>query len=109
MDFLQKRRKLRFCRIHFIRTTWFNFKYLNNFLDALGLRNFGAYHVGVEVYGDEWQYGYCPHGSGISRIRPRINRDHVYTKSLWMGETGLRRQEIYALLRRVQDDWQGSV
>merc|ERR1712085_46122 len=92
-----------------IAQNW-NFQGFNKFLSALGYENNGAFHVGVEVFGDEWQYGYCPTGSGVSRMRPRVNRDHIYKESLILGNTEFSRAEIHDLVRDMQDtpEWLGN-
>ncbi|CAD7938007.1 unnamed protein product [Amoebophrya sp. A25] len=87
---------------------YFNFSGLNSLFDFFGFDNFGAYHVGIEVYGDEWQYGYCEEGHGISRVRPRISRDHIYAESIPIGQTRYSRREVQKMLQSMQIDWLGG-
>lgn len=43
---------------------------LNRFTkDTLGAG--GIFHGAVEVNGDEWSYGYCDRGTGVSAAAPR--------------------------------------
>lgn len=65
----------------------------------------GAYHVGLEVHGHEWCYGYCEVGSGVGWILPRSNAHHIYEGTLSLGRTELSRAEV---LRIVTDMSEGE-
>ena len=45
----------------------------------------GIFHGGVEVFGDEWSFGYCPEGSGVYRCNPRMNPMYEYRESVPLG------------------------
>merc|ERR1719343_1690600 len=65
-------------------------------------KTFGAFHVGVEVYGQEFSF-YGEVGStktGISRsIRRRHHPVHVYRETITLGTTALQSWEVEFLLR----------
>lgn len=71
----------------------------------------GAYHTAIEVYGDEWQFGYCrdPGVCGISKGRPRLNRDHEYKESIPLGETKFTRRQIRGIVQEeLTSLWQAN-
>jgi len=82
------------------------------------LRGFGsgAYHVGVEVYGQEWSYASMAESeaklrsamlirSGISWYAPRTAEGHTYRETVSMGHTSLTKAEVFALTMRLGNDW----
>lgn len=75
----------------------------NNFLVG------GVFHAGVEVYGEEWCYGFTEDGSsGVSRIMPRSHPQHTYRTTVPMGQTRLNHEEVYTLLARLTGEWPGN-
>lgn len=69
----------------------------------------GVFHAGVEVYGDEWCYGFTEDGSsGVSRIAPRTHPQHTYRTTVPMGVTHVERGDMRALLVRMSGEWPGS-
>lgn len=68
----------------------------------------GAFHAGVEVYGQEWSFGYRDNSSsGVYCCRPKENVQHVYRESTFMGATCLSVAEVQSILVHLGLDWQG--
>lgn len=61
----------------------------------------GVFHAGVEVYGSEWTYGVY----GVDREVPRTATNHVYNCSIYLGRTGLSKQDVAALLNAMCPEW----
>lgn len=65
----------------------------------------GAFHAGVEIYGQEWSFG----SEGVCRSWPRIHDVHVYRQTIAIGETKYDPQEIAVI---VEDEmcrkWAGE-
>lgn len=43
---------------------------MNSFIKSY-LSMGGIYHVGIEIAGVEWSFGYCEKGSGVFAVEPR--------------------------------------
>eukprot|EP00931_Biecheleriopsis_adriatica_P006750 TRINITY_DN10810_c0_g1_i1.p1 TRINITY_DN10810_c0_g1~~TRINITY_DN10810_c0_g1_i1.p1 ORF type:complete len:562 (+),score=126.95 TRINITY_DN10810_c0_g1_i1:94-1779(+) len=68
----------------------------------------GASYAGIEVYGFEWGYNFTEEDeTGISRVPPRRNKNHVYRATFEMGLCSLREEEVDALLERMAISWRG--
>lgn len=81
-------------------------KSINSILSTIGT---GAFHIGVEVYGREWSYGYDESGdTGVFCCQPRGCDAHSYVKVLEMGETNLQENEVRAVIERLAAEWQGQ-
>eukprot|EP00927_Polykrikos_kofoidii_P009391 TRINITY_DN13916_c0_g1_i2.p1 TRINITY_DN13916_c0_g1~~TRINITY_DN13916_c0_g1_i2.p1 ORF type:complete len:281 (-),score=37.37 TRINITY_DN13916_c0_g1_i2:208-1050(-) len=72
----------------------------------------GAFHAGLEVYGQEWCYGYIPKkdndgvpGSGAFASTPRSNAEHGYRLTIYMGRTSLGIEKCAGILERLTKDW----
>lgn len=71
----------------------------------------GAFHAGVEVYGQEWSFsctGDGPHGTGIFCCAPRCCSAHVYREPVPMGETYLTMKDVKDLIDKLALEWPGS-
>jgi hypothetical protein len=80
-------------------------KYFNGLLRPVGS---GAFHAGVEVYGEEWSYGSrSGQISGVYSYQPRECIAHTYRETVDMGFTSLSHTEVWALLARLSDEWPG--
>mmetsp|Transcript_73409 Transcript_73409/g.168305 ORF Transcript_73409/g.168305 Transcript_73409/m.168305 type:complete len:227 (-) Transcript_73409:410-1090(-) len=68
----------------------------------------GAYHVGVEVYGEEWSYGVTDYNTGgagktgIRKTKPKSHPLHRYRESVSMGETQLSSVEVQVQLSKMR-------
>ncbi|ABO98565.1 predicted protein, partial [Ostreococcus lucimarinus CCE9901] len=68
----------------------------------------GIFHGGVEVFGDEWSFGYCPEGSGVYRCNPRMNPMYEYRESVPLGVTSLSPARASAAVAALRAQWRGS-
>lgn len=68
----------------------------------------GAFHVGVEVFGQEWSYGLAQSGTGVSAVEPREHPSHRFRGSLILGHTPLSQQEVSHVLSELARSWQGN-
>lgn len=68
----------------------------------------GIFHVGVEVYGKEWVFGYCKYGSGVSPMEPRTHPDHHFRETVEMPATGRTKSQLCAILRNLMEVYQGD-
>lgn len=78
---------------------------VNDVLHTLGT---GAFHAGVEVYGEEWSYGFTPMESGLVVCGPKSNPAHRYRESIVMGTTPLSLAEVETLLLQMAKEWPGQ-
>lgn len=81
-------------------------KRVNSVLRVLGT---GAFHIGVEVYGQEWSFGFTDDGgTGVFCYQPQVCEEHVYDRSLDMGHTRLTFGEVARLIGSLANEWQGE-
>eukprot|EP00747_Dinoflagellata_sp_TGD_P188847 gnl/TRDRNA2_/TRDRNA2_48411_c0_seq1.p1 gnl/TRDRNA2_/TRDRNA2_48411_c0~~gnl/TRDRNA2_/TRDRNA2_48411_c0_seq1.p1 ORF type:complete len:325 (-),score=59.06 gnl/TRDRNA2_/TRDRNA2_48411_c0_seq1:70-1044(-) len=57
-------------------------------VDEIAAEYCGAYHTGVVFAGEEWSFGSHRFAgrSGVARNKPKKHEDHIFVKSLVMGE-----------------------
>ena len=67
----------------------------------------GVYHVGIEVAGIEWSYGYCDKGSGVFAVEPTRCSLGPLEEQVDLGEKDLRVDEIIKILHRLRMEWVG--
>lgn len=95
----------------FVFLNVYNLGMLPTVLNAImiPLAGVGAFHAGVEVYGDEWSYCRCDLPDvGIVGTRPRQHPLHEYRESVPLGQTELTRHGVQALLAWLQHQWRGG-
>lgn len=81
-------------------------KHLNHIFRAVGT---GAFHAAVEVYGQEWSYGYNDDGStGVFGNVPKSCEEHQYREAIPMGSTQMSEDEVNEVIRELQDRWPGD-
>eukprot|EP00382_Lankesteria_abbotti_P004263 CAMPEP_0113848134 /NCGR_PEP_ID=MMETSP0372-20130328/2288_1 /TAXON_ID=340204 /ORGANISM="Lankesteria abbotti" /LENGTH=204 /DNA_ID=CAMNT_0000817543 /DNA_START=106 /DNA_END=720 /DNA_ORIENTATION=- /assembly_acc=CAM_ASM_000359 len=71
----------------------------------------GAFHAGVEVYGEEFAFGatHDPSWPGIVRCVPKEHPMHVYRETVNMGMTSLTCDQVAFLVDNVlQAEWPGT-
>lgn len=70
----------------------------------------GLFHVGVEVHGAEWSYGWTPPTmpTGVFRCAPRACEAHTFRETVTLGTTGASEEEITSILRDLSVEWQGE-
>ena len=67
---------------------------LNNVGHAIGFG--GVFHGAVEVYGEEWSFGYCQQGTGVYNCEPRKNPFYTYRETIDLGTTRRNKVEVLA-------------
>mmetsp|Transcript_18133 Transcript_18133/g.47876 ORF Transcript_18133/g.47876 Transcript_18133/m.47876 type:complete len:278 (-) Transcript_18133:309-1142(-) len=76
------------------------------------VKTFGAFHVAVEVYGEEWGFyrQMDPDECGICRSRtPRRHPVHIYRQSVNLGATNFEDWQVWDLMRRdLIPQWPGG-
>lgn len=79
---------------------------VNCIFRALGT---GAFHTGVEVYGQEWSYGFSDQRhSGVFCCTPKSCNIHTYREAVEMGQTTLSPGEIKTLIEELARAWPGK-
>lgn len=69
----------------------------------------GAYHAGVEVWGKEYWFGWCPPpASGVTACQPKRNLAHTYFKSIDAGMTQLSQDDVDRLVAQLTQEWPGN-
>lgn len=68
----------------------------------------GIFHGAVEVYGDEWSYGYCPRGTGVFACAPKENPMYKFRESIVLGPTCKDRKEVESILQTMKREWAGT-
>jgi len=74
--------------------------------DAIGVG--GIFHGAIEVFGDEYSFGYCERGTGVYRCDPRANNAYVYRESVGLGITSLSPSAVRAKVASLRASWPGS-
>lgn len=67
----------------------------------------GFFHVGVEVYGVEWTFGYCPVGPGVAFNEPRKHPAHHFRETLPVGRTTLSQKSVQTLMATLAGEYPG--
>lgn len=73
--------------------------------DTFGLG--GVFHGAVEVYGEEWSFGYCERGPGVFSCPPKANPMYTYRETIELGVTPLDEKRVNQLLLEMSTDWAG--
>jgi len=89
--------------VYHLSTSWL-VRGTNVVLQKLGS---GLFHVGIEVHGTEWSYGWKRAGSGVYSCRPAMCRRHYYWARMRMGRTQLSHGRVQAMLDTMSDEWVG--
>jgi hypothetical protein len=62
----------------------------------------------VEVFGQEWSYGYTPYSTGLVYCEPKSNPAHRYREKIVMGATSLKEEDVENLLEEMAREWPGT-
>lgn len=54
----------------------------------------GIFHGGIEVYGQEWSFGYCQSGTGVYRVAPTTNSMYQFRETIQLGTTTLSASQV---------------
>jgi len=68
----------------------------------------GAFHAGVEVYGNEWSFGYIDEGTGVFGCEPGKNEMFRHVQTIVMGTTNLSKLQVDRVLSKLAGEWPGS-
>jgi len=81
-------------------------RHMNEVLRSVGT---GAFHAGVEVYGEEWSFGHHSFQvSGVYKYPPRKCAGHSFRETVPMGYTTLSRSEVDLIIVRFAKEWPGK-
>lgn len=77
---------------------------------SLTLVGGGAFHVGIEVWGHEWFYGFKQNGSGVTSVMPCKDGAHHFRGSVQLGCTSCSKAEVEELIQQLASaaEWQGT-
>ena len=75
------------------------------FKDGIGVGV--IFHGAIEVYGEEWSFGYCERGSGVFSCPPRSNPMYTYRDTIELGVTALDEQRVAVVLADLTHCWEG--
>lgn len=73
--------------------------------DAIGVG--GIFHSAVEVYGEEWSFGFCENGTGVFSCPPKQNPMYTYRESILLGHTHLSATKVNQTLKELSREWPG--
>mmetsp|Transcript_72974 Transcript_72974/g.171041 ORF Transcript_72974/g.171041 Transcript_72974/m.171041 type:complete len:205 (+) Transcript_72974:77-691(+) len=97
--------------IYKAQKVWLHIYHLNQATEKLNTAllkpmGVGAFHVGVEVLGDEWYFRWADSTeSGVVWMRPRAHQVHVYAESICLGSSMLTEPRIRSVLGDFVDSW----
>jgi hypothetical protein len=79
---------------------------LNSFINLFTDKT-GIYHVGIEMLGVEWSYGYCEEGCGIFAVEPGKCSLGPFKESVHLGRSQLDVDKIIKVLHELSLNWIG--
>lgn len=72
------------------------------------LRRGGIFHGAIEVHGVEWSYGGTMDWStGVYSCEPRMNPDHTFRESVYLGDCRKGQAEVELIVARMAAEWLG--
>lgn len=78
---------------------------VNDYIGKLGT---GAFHGAVEIFGEEWSYGFTPEGTGVFSCPPKGCDMHHYRESVEIGDCAMSKGEVAKLIETLKTEWPGS-
>jgi len=77
--------------------------WMNNLIRPHGS---GVFHAAVEVFGQEWSFGFADSGTtGVYSCPPRCNQRHKYRESIAMGWTPMSEIRVNDLIESMSEEW----
>lgn len=73
--------------------------------DGIGIG--GIFHSAVQIYGQEWSFGYCENGTGVFCCPPKQNPMYTYRESIALGKTSLSTHAVTRILTKLSSEWPG--
>lgn len=74
---------------------------------AMPLGAGGVFHVAIEVWDQEWNYGATVKGSGVTSVLPGKDPGHRFRGSIPLGYTELAKCEVLEAVLELSDEWPG--
>lgn len=68
----------------------------------------GIFHVGVEMFGQEWSFGFVACGTGVHKSPPRNHPHHHFRETIRLGPTGLSHEEVLTLMNAMSLEYPGN-
>jgi hypothetical protein len=62
----------------------------------------------MQVYSEEWSFGYCEFGTGVFCCTPTMNPMYTHRESIVLGHILLSRRRIGQILSELSREWNGS-
>ncbi|OEH74751.1 hypothetical protein cyc_06796 [Cyclospora cayetanensis] len=80
--------------------------YINRIMRPFGA---GAFHAGVEVFGQEYCFGQTPDDTtGVNVCEPMQHPAHIYRETVPMGPTDLNVDDFCSLMNTLKKEWPGN-
>jgi len=73
--------------------------------DGIGVG--GIFHSAVEIYGEEWSFGFCENGTGVFSCPPKQNPMYTYRESILLGHSHLSATKVTQILTELSREWPG--
>ncbi|CAK9201507.1 unnamed protein product [Sphagnum jensenii] len=73
--------------------------------DGIGIG--GIFHSGVQVFDEEWSFGFCENGSGVFSCPPKTNPMYTYRETLSLGHADVSVMQVNRILRELSHEWPG--
>lgn len=68
----------------------------------------GIFHVGVQIFNEEWNYGSSRIGSGVTSVVPRSDHQHRFKQQVRLPNTMLSVSSIEKVIARLYHDYCGT-
>ncbi|EFJ28768.1 hypothetical protein SELMODRAFT_16111, partial [Selaginella moellendorffii] len=75
------------------------------FRDGIGIG--GIFHGAVQVFEEEWSFGYCENGSGVFGCPPKSNPMYTYRETVYIGNTPFSEEKVNQILLELSKEWPG--
>ncbi|CAM6050198.1 unnamed protein product [Sphagnum compactum] len=73
--------------------------------DGIGIG--GIFHSAVQVFDEEWSFGFCENGSGVFSCPPKTNPMYTYRESVPLGDTEMSVMQVKRILMELCREWPG--
>lgn len=68
----------------------------------------GIFHAGVEMFGQEWSFGFVACGTGVHQSPPRNHPHHHFRETIRLGPTALSHEEVLTLINAMSSEYPGD-
>mmetsp|Transcript_19123 Transcript_19123/g.44725 ORF Transcript_19123/g.44725 Transcript_19123/m.44725 type:complete len:210 (+) Transcript_19123:100-729(+) len=87
--------------VYHLNDKWLKANHIFNAVSQVG----GAFHTGVEIYGQEWTFG-CD--DGVCSMKPRQHTIHVYHQSIQIGVAKKSPEEVNKIIEEMKKEWKAD-